>query len=51
MSTRTGEGFQQEVTRHYNRTNGRVAERQVNVSKFVVRPSGLIQIDGSHRRE
>ncbi|KAJ7791390.1 hypothetical protein B0H14DRAFT_2395645, partial [Mycena olivaceomarginata] len=31
MSTRTGEGFQQEVTRHYNRTNGRDAERQMVV--------------------
>ncbi|KAJ7709357.1 hypothetical protein B0H14DRAFT_2415016, partial [Mycena olivaceomarginata] len=31
MSTRPGEGFQQEVTRHYNRTNGRDAERQMVV--------------------
>lgn len=29
MSTRTGEGFQQDVTRHYGLTNGKDAERQV----------------------
>ncbi|KAJ7840972.1 hypothetical protein B0H14DRAFT_2587186 [Mycena olivaceomarginata] len=31
MSTRTGEGFQRDVTRHYSRTNGRDAERQMVV--------------------
>ncbi|KAJ6578565.1 hypothetical protein B0H19DRAFT_931247 [Mycena capillaripes] len=29
MSTRTGEGFQQDVTRHYGLTNGKDAERQM----------------------
>ncbi|KAJ7202777.1 hypothetical protein GGX14DRAFT_570454 [Mycena pura] len=29
MSTRPGEGFQQEVNRHYDRTNGRDAEHQM----------------------
>ncbi|KAF8176904.1 hypothetical protein K438DRAFT_1978943 [Mycena galopus ATCC 62051] len=29
MSTRTGEGFQQDVTRHYGRTNGKDAEHQM----------------------
>ncbi|KAJ7358575.1 hypothetical protein DFH08DRAFT_802393 [Mycena albidolilacea] len=31
MSTRPGGGFQQEVIRHYNQTNGRDAERQMVV--------------------
>ncbi|KAJ7760324.1 hypothetical protein B0H14DRAFT_3511124 [Mycena olivaceomarginata] len=31
MTTRTGEGFQQDVTRHFNRTNGRDAEKQMVV--------------------
>ncbi|KAJ7857467.1 hypothetical protein B0H14DRAFT_2578358 [Mycena olivaceomarginata] len=31
MTTRTGEGFQQDVTHHFNRTNGRDAEKQMVV--------------------
>jgi hypothetical protein len=38
MSTRTGEGFQQEVARHYKRTSGVNAEHQVRpfISLFLL---------------
>lgn len=52
MNTRVGEGFQQEVSAQYAKTNGKNAEHQVRVPSFLFLDSNcLLQISIMDERE